>query len=66
MKSVGAMIAQLAALVGTRDLSDWERQFVVHTHDLTMGGIATGRLSGKQVEKVQEIYDRHFGDAEVA
>lgn len=66
MKSVGAMIQQLAGLVGTQDLNAWERQFVVHIGDLSETGRLTTRLSEAQVDKIEQLYTKHFGDAEAA
>jgi hypothetical protein len=66
MKSIGAKIQQLQGLVGTRDLNAWEREFVVHVGDLTQGGRDTTRLSDLRVEKVGQIYAKHFGDAAAA
>ncbi len=63
MKSVGAMIKQLTGLQGTRDLTPWEERFIADLVSRTAGGRDTANLSANQVDKVEQIYARHFGDA---
>lgn len=59
MKSVGAMVEQLAAMLGTNDLSPWEQGFVqtVQRH-----AKQTTTLTEKQVDKIEQLYEKHFGD----
>jgi len=66
MKSIGAMIQQLEPLVGTADLSAWEQRFVENIVLRSNNGMLTARLTEKQIERVSELYDKHFGDAEPA
>lgn len=63
MKSLGNMIKQLAGLVGTTDLGPWEDQFLADIASKTDDGTRTQSLSSKQVEKVEQMYRRHFGDS---
>lgn len=59
--SLGTMIEQLDGLRDTRDLTDWEQQFVTHVlHRYLTAGKSTATLSGKQVEKIAQIYGKHF------
>lgn len=62
MKSLGAMIVQLHAMVGTDDLSEWESGFVQSVYDHTREGKNTAYLSGKQITAINDIYTKHFGD----
>jgi len=62
MKSIGAMIKQLHALLGTDDLSDWEHNFVTNLSISTKTGTDTVRLTAAQVGKIEQIYSKHFGD----
>lgn len=62
MKSLGAMVKQLHGMVGTADLSEWETDFVQNVYDRSGEGEDTTFLTAKQVEKVNSIYQRHFGD----
>ena len=57
--SVGAMIKQLAGMVGTTDLSDWENAFLRNVVTRTGNGLRTSILTGEQLEKVNEIWERH-------
>lgn len=63
MKSLGAMIQQLDGLVDTADLSDWENGFVENVVERTGNGKATSMLTERQVDSVETIYKKHFGDA---
>jgi hypothetical protein len=60
MKSLNAMIKQLAALVDTNDLNDWENLFVSSVVEQTQDGDIVGTLSDKQVVTVQRIFSKHF------
>lgn len=63
MKSLGAMVKQLGAMLGTSDLNAWEQGFVENVVSTTDDGANTARLSDAQVAKVEGIYAKHFGDA---
>lgn len=62
MKSLGAMVKQLAGMLGTDDLSEWETGFVRSVYDQTGEGQDTAFLNAKQAETVSRIYKKHFGD----
>lgn len=64
MKSVANMIAQLAPLVGTTDLTEWERRFVADMQRFIQSGAQTTAMSEKQAEIVGRIYRNHYGDSE--
>ena len=66
MKSVGAMIQQLEALISTGDLNAWESQFMTNLVVRTVHGRDTGQLSERQIARLTELYQKHFGDAELA
>jgi len=63
MKSLGAMVLQLAGMVGTKDLSKWETDFVCSVGRRTADGEHTGCLSERQIDRIEELYRKHFGDA---
>lgn len=63
MKSLGAMIKQLGGMVGGNDLSDWEDDFVKSVVEKSDDGTNTVTLTEKQIEKIEGIYSKHFGDA---
>lgn len=58
--SIGDKIRQIAALIDTNDLNDWEKQFMRDVWRRTDQGTRTMALSEKQVDKIVQIYDKHF------
>jgi hypothetical protein len=60
MTSIGTMIKRIAGLQGTRDITEWEDTFIGSVIDRTDGGKETACLSGKQVEIVERIFNKHF------
>ena len=60
MKSVGSQIKQIAGLLGTCDITDWEQSFITNILEQTNNGELTVRLSGKQVNRVEDLYLKHF------
>ena len=64
MKSLGAMVKQLHAMVGTDDLTGWENEFCESVFDQTGGGTDTAYLSNNQVQTIERIYRKNFSDGE--
>jgi hypothetical protein len=64
MKSLGAKVKQVGAMADTRDLNTWENDFVKRVVEQSRNGQDTRTLSPAQVAKVEELYRRHFGDAD--
>lgn len=62
MKSLASMLLQLYALLDTDEFSSWEESFISSAWNSSEGGANTPKLSAKQVEKLQDIYARFFGD----
>lgn len=62
MKSVGAMIKQLHQMVGTDDLTGWEKEFVESVFKQSGEGVDTTYLSANQTDTIHRIYSKHFGD----
>lgn len=60
MKSLAQKIKQCEGLIGTRDVTDWEGEFLQSVVDRSSAGEDTTRLSPKQVEVVERIYSKHF------
>jgi len=58
--SVGTKLQQLHGLLGTNDLTPWEQGFVRNVYDATGGGAHTSILSGNQVEKIDDMWTKHF------
>jgi hypothetical protein len=62
MKSLGAKIKQITGLPDSDLASEKEIAFVSSLPRKTNDGADTTRLSAAQVEWIDDIYDRHFGD----
>lgn len=60
MKSVGQKIKQLQGLVGTADVTEWEEGFIENISTSTRDGHETVHLTPGQVEKIDQIYNKHF------
>jgi len=54
------MVKQLHGLLDSKDLNAWENGFVRNIFDATNGGDHTSILSDERLEKIQEIWDKHF------
>lgn len=60
MPSVRAMLLQLAGLVGTPDLSNWENKFLTGVLERTNNAARTSHLTERQLEIVEEVWRKHF------
>lgn len=58
--SIGKMIEHCAGLIDTKDVSDWEDEFLQNIVERTENGKRTSALSEKQVQVVERIYRKHF------
>lgn len=47
-------------MVGTKDLSKWETEFVESCWEKSNEAQDTRRLSNKQIEKIEQIFNKHF------
>jgi hypothetical protein len=59
-RSIWNMLECLHGMLGTNDLTSWQADFVRNCYDTVQHNKDTTRLSSKQVEIVQEIFDKHF------
>ncbi|MCP3017495.1 hypothetical protein [Cupriavidus basilensis] len=59
MVSTTQMIQRLEGLLGTKDLNDWEQGFVRKLAEHMHAGQVT-KLTGNQVDKLDELHGRHF------
>lgn len=66
MKSLTAMVQQLEAMLGTTTFTAWEDNFVRVIAEHSDHGKNTGRLSINQIARMEELYRKHFADAEPA
>lgn len=57
------MIQRLGALIDTKDVTRWENDFLENINAQTNGGQRTGHLSEKQIEVIERIFNKHYGDS---
>lgn len=58
--SISTMLRQLAGMVDTKDLSDWENEFLKNVLERSGDGARTSLLTEKQVERVEQLWKKHF------
>ena len=59
MVSTTTMIRRLSGLLDTRDLTEWEQQFVRSLVEKLDAGKVTS-LTERQVETLERLHGRHF------
>ncbi|KVO05596.1 hypothetical protein WJ69_23130 [Burkholderia ubonensis] len=57
--STATMIERLTGLLDTHDLTEWEQEFVRKLDTIRLSGRVTD-LSDKQVERLDELHNKHF------
>lgn len=60
MKSIGKMIELCEGLIGTKDITPWENDFLSSVVDQYRKEKNSSSLLAKQVEIVERIYNKHF------
>lgn len=60
MASLNTMVKKCAGLVGTKDVTPWEDQFLQSVLEKTAQGDNTTCLTEKQVDVLQRLYSKHF------
>jgi hypothetical protein len=58
--SMNTKIEQLRAMLGTRDLTDWEQGFVRNVADKFTAAQSSAGLTERQIEIIDRIWDKHF------
>jgi hypothetical protein len=58
--TLNTMVKQCAGLIDTRDVSDWESEFLQSIVDKTSGGDDTRSLTEKQITVLERIWGKHF------
>lgn len=54
------MIQRISGLADTVDVNEWENRFIKDMVRKSHDGKVTTHLSGKEVEKIEQIFDKHF------
>jgi hypothetical protein len=62
MASLNAMVKQCSGMLGTKDLSDWEEDFVASVCNQTRNGDNTTSLTEKQITVLERIFKKHFSN----
>lgn len=62
MASLNTMVKKVAGLVDTTDVSDWENQFIKSVVEKTDDGDNTTTLTEKQIDVLERLHSKHFGD----
>lgn len=62
MASLNTMVKKVAGLADTRDVSDWENQFIKSVLEKTGNGENTTSLTDKQIDVLERLHSKHFGD----
>lgn len=61
MTSIGKMIERIDGLRGTKDVTAWEDRFIENVFNkYSNAGRDSSALSDKQVETVENIFNKHF------
>ena len=60
MTTLNTMVKRVAGLQDTRDVSEWESEFIASVIEKTRGGDDTSKLTEKQVDVLQRIFRKHF------
>lgn len=51
---------QIEGLLGTRAVNDWESEFIQNILEKTNGSRNTEKLTAQQIERINQIYNKHF------
>lgn len=62
MASTNTMLKQVAGLVGTNDITNWESDFLKSVLERAHNGDRPDLLSEKQVETLETIHSKHFAN----
>lgn len=63
MTTLNTMVKRLHGLLGTPDLNAWEDEFVHNCYVKTLAGEDTRALTERQIDVLERLFNRHFGDA---
>lgn len=61
MITVGQMVMQLQGLVGTKDISPKNEQFIIDMKERTVDGKRTSHLTTGQIDYIESLWRQHFG-----
>lgn len=64
MTTLNTMVKRCAGLLGTGELSEWEEDFMRGVLARTRNGDDTRALTERQVDSLERIFEKHYGDAQ--
>ena len=62
MTTINSMIKQCSGMLGTKDLSDFEEDFMASICNQTRNGDNTTSLTEKQITVLERIFNKHFSN----
>jgi len=60
MTILNTQVKRVSGLLDTKDLSDWEQDFVSSVTQQTNDGNNTSSLTEKQIDCLERIHNKHF------
>jgi trehalose-6-phosphate synthase len=60
MASINTMVKQCMGLIDTRDVTDWENNFLKSIKQRTDEGNNTSSLTENQITVLERLYNKHF------
>lgn len=60
MLSIDSMLKRIESLTDSDDLTPWENDFVSSVWEQSKQGMDTTRLSEKQIDVIERIFNKHF------
>jgi hypothetical protein len=60
MTTLNTKVKRIAGLAGTRDVNEWEDEFIQSIVEQTGEGENTSSLTEKQIDVVERLFDKHF------
>lgn len=60
MTAINTMVKRISGLAGTRDVNEWEDDFIQSIVEQTDDGDDTSSLTEKQINVIERIFRKHF------
>jgi hypothetical protein len=60
MASLNTMVKSCSGLIDTKDVTDWENDFLTQIAERTQDGDNTTSLTERQIGVLERIYKKHF------
>lgn len=60
IQSLNTRVQRIAALVDTKDITEWENDFILSILERTRDGRDTRTLTENQINVIDRIFHKHF------